>query len=121
MNLRSKKILIVQSYGNSWGLPKGSVEGFETPRETAIRETLEETGIHFTPADLQNPIRLLNCNAFYYPVFTTTDLTYDLNANTEITGIGWIHLECLSELDLALNYHLRQLLGNIETIFKKMV
>lgn len=28
----------------SWRLPKGSIEGDETPEETAVRETREETG-----------------------------------------------------------------------------
>jgi 8-oxo-dGTP pyrophosphatase MutT (NUDIX family) len=122
MNLNNKKILIVQSYSNSWGLPKGSVEGFETPPETALRETLEETGIQFFSSELQSPIRLLNCNAFYYPVFTQRDIPYDFSTiDTEITGIGWVHLECLGKFDIPLNYHLRQLVGNIETIFKKMV
>jgi 8-oxo-dGTP pyrophosphatase MutT (NUDIX family) len=28
-----------------WGLPKGTVDGAETPEETALREVLEETGL----------------------------------------------------------------------------
>lgn len=31
---------------NLWLQPGGHIEGLETPQETAIRETLEETGIH---------------------------------------------------------------------------
>ena len=30
---------------NSWRLPKGKPDGMETPRETALREVQEETGI----------------------------------------------------------------------------
>src|SRR5687768_9810328 len=37
-------LLIRDPYGN-WGLPKGHLEGGETPRETAVREVAEETGL----------------------------------------------------------------------------
>src|SRR5687767_4031390 len=37
-------LLIRDPYGN-WGLPKGHLEGGETPREAAIREVAEETGL----------------------------------------------------------------------------
>ncbi len=38
-------LLIRDSYDN-WGFPKGHVEGHEAPRETALREVEEETGLH---------------------------------------------------------------------------
>ncbi len=37
-------LLIRDPYGN-WGLPKGHVEGAETPLEAALREVREETGL----------------------------------------------------------------------------
>lgn len=37
-------LLIRDPYEN-WGLPKGHVEGDETPLETALREVAEETGL----------------------------------------------------------------------------
>jgi len=37
-------LLIRDAYGK-WGLPKGHLEGDETPREAAIREVSEETGL----------------------------------------------------------------------------
>ena len=37
-------LLIRDPYGN-WGLPKGHLEGGETPKETAVREVAEETGL----------------------------------------------------------------------------
>lgn len=39
-------------YPNHWGGPGGLMESGETPRKTAVRETLEETGILFLPAEL---------------------------------------------------------------------
>ena len=39
----SKKILLVQSRGQMWGCPKGSIKDNEEPLECAIREVKEET------------------------------------------------------------------------------
>lgn len=39
------KVLLVRDNIGHWGLPKGHVEENETETETAIRETLEETGV----------------------------------------------------------------------------
>ena len=39
-------------YPNHWDLPGGGREGDETPEETVLRETQEEIGIAFAPADL---------------------------------------------------------------------
>lgn len=39
------KVLLVHHNKGHWGFPKGHVEENETEEETAIRETLEETGI----------------------------------------------------------------------------
>lgn len=44
-NNNSKKVLLVQSRGQMWGSPKGSLKDFEEPLECAIREVKEETGI----------------------------------------------------------------------------
>lgn len=42
-----KEILLMYNKKiNKWLQPGGHIEGFETPEETAIRETLEETGIN---------------------------------------------------------------------------
>lgn len=37
-------------YKNYWGLPGGIIDRGETPKEAAIRETLEETGIEVDPS-----------------------------------------------------------------------
>ena len=37
--------LLIRDPYNNWGLPKGHVEGGETPAEAALREVSEETGL----------------------------------------------------------------------------
>lgn len=44
-------LLIKNRRSNHWGFPKGHMEKGETREETAIREVLEETGIHINILD----------------------------------------------------------------------
>ena len=39
------KVLVIRDPYGKWGLPKGHIEGQETPSEAAVREVAEETGI----------------------------------------------------------------------------
>ena len=39
-------LLIKHKKGGHWSFPKGHVEAGESERETAMREILEETGVH---------------------------------------------------------------------------
>lgn len=40
------RLLVVQLHGNDlWGLPGGGIEPDETPEQTVVRETMEETGL----------------------------------------------------------------------------
>ncbi len=47
-------LLIRDPYEN-WGLPKGHVEGEETPVEAALREVMEETGLGGLRAECELP------------------------------------------------------------------
>lgn len=47
IDFEEKSVLLMYNKKlNLWLQPGGHIEGLETPQETAIRETLEETGIH---------------------------------------------------------------------------
>ena len=48
------------SFQNWWDIPKGRLELGEMPRDAAIRETYEETGLEINPDDL------LDLGMFYY-------------------------------------------------------
>ena len=38
-------VLLIKDPYNNWGLPKGHIEGGETPEQAALREVSEETGL----------------------------------------------------------------------------
>lgn len=48
----SKLYLVLQNHGGFWSFPKGQPEGKETPKESAIREAFEETGIVLSEPEL---------------------------------------------------------------------
>ncbi len=49
---RHRLLLVRRSDDSRWGLPCGWVEPDETPAETAVRETLEETGLEIRITEL---------------------------------------------------------------------
>lgn len=120
LNFKDKKVLLIQSYGSFWGLPKGHIEENETIEDCAIRETLEETGIQLKQTDLKRSYTVFNGDGVYY-VVDGTQLNFDANQinnhSGEITGINWICMRCLNSLiqskQIAINSHLRALLPAI--------
>ena len=59
-NPPSKSVLLVQSRGNLWGFPKGSIEENETIEAAAIREVKEETGYELKKNELHTMHRVNN-------------------------------------------------------------
>ena len=100
---KHNKILLVQSRGNLWGIPKGSFEDGETKEECAIREVFEETGIKIDKELLDNRRYLTIADNCFYYYFEMEEIPVEIQKNinneaNDANGIGWINLTCLQEL-----------------------
>jgi hypothetical protein len=126
-NKKNNHVLIIQSRGNLWGFPKGSMEENETFIECAKRELREETSINLDVSLLKCEYKLSN-NVRYYYVDTEGDydnLEIPGGDNNDASGMCWIDLGCLQDLfvnkKISLNYHARNCLFhffNISSSFK---
>ena len=92
------QILLVQSRGNLWGLPKGSLENDETFQEGAIREVFEETGIVLKPEMLYKSIKVYGKAMYYYVQLPYRKVSVQQQANNDANAIGWITISCLENL-----------------------
>jgi 8-oxo-dGTP pyrophosphatase MutT (NUDIX family) len=105
-----QKILIVQSNGKLWGVPKGTLEEGETIEQGAIREVKEETGLDI---DLKNPTKITKIDKAYYYYVEKDECQVHVQkyAGNDANGIAWIKLECLESLirnsKLKINRHFR--------------
>ena len=128
-NISSNHILIVQSRGNMWGFPKGSLEEGENFNDCAIRELREETGINLESdvLDTSVPYRLNHYVKYYY--ITTEEDYSDIgihdDINNDANGICWIKLSCLKDLlvndKIIFNYHARNCLYHYFKISKNNI
>lgn len=115
-------ILLVQSRGQRWGVPKGSVEPEENTLACAVRELSEETGVNLNESVLRNPVKIQNHATYYLYDAYEEPGKLPLNASTidnDVSGLTWINVNCLKDLLLKpptgldtfrINYHTRLLL-----------
>lgn len=76
----------------TWTFPSGTVENGETPNDTVIRETLEETGYKIKPVLLINekdhpqfPVHV-----YYWACELVNDIQHKLKGSDEITEVRWV-------------------------------
>jgi 8-oxo-dGTP pyrophosphatase MutT (NUDIX family) len=96
------KVLLVQSYNKSWGIPKGRVEiSDKNLVDCAKRELLEETGIEIALKDSDlHKIVLDNCYIFEVFVESCDIVNPEHLPRLDSTGIGWVHRDCLTDFDI---------------------
>ena len=92
----TNKILLIQSCGNLWGPPKGSVNYGESQRKCAIREVKEETGLEISDESFSKATKV-NKNAiyFYMELKQCAVSVQEHIPNNDANGICWISPECL--------------------------
>lgn len=94
----SGKVLLVQSRGMLWGLPKGSIKHGETERDCAIRETLEETGLEVSEQDFVREFHIQKATYFYIER-TECDVCVQTHIeDNDANALGWIKPECLEKM-----------------------
>jgi 8-oxo-dGTP pyrophosphatase MutT (NUDIX family) len=96
-----------------WDLPKGGIDAGETPRQAAIRETAEESGLVFEPEALVDLGRFAYTGKKDLHLFATLSERVDPDRLTcvstfvergssrllpEMDGFGWFALERVGEL-----------------------
>lgn len=121
------KILLVQSRGQLWGPPKGTMQQDEMPIECAIREIKEETGIEVAESDFKG-YSVIKSKAIYYYIHASSEekewkvVPQCHIINNDANGIGWFNVNCLNELIeskmISINQHCRLL---IKRIFNKEI
>ena len=114
----NNKLLVVQTYHAFVGLPKGGREKNETLRQTALRELKEETGIVLPEHLLRRKITL-HGTAHYFIIVSNEcpsekyhPFLYNFEDN-DVTGVGWIHPQCLYCLPGRTTSHLRMLIERV--------
>ncbi len=109
------RVLLVQSRGNLWGCPKGTLHEDERPSEGAAREVYEETGLKLSPSNLKSPYYPTpNASYFYIDLPGGCSPIVQKHEGNDANAVAWISLTCLKALvrnqKIQLTYHTKKLL-----------
>lgn len=110
-------IILVQSRGNLWGFPKGSIEENEETIDAAVREVFEETGILLSKSKL-NTVHHINRNVTYFQTqIDKVQVRVQETLGNDVNSIGWVNINCLQVLldqnKIRLNSHAKCLCKKI--------
>lgn len=92
------KVLLVQSRGNLWGPPKGTVNYQEPSIQCAKREVMEETGINISKCIFTKAVMIRNNAIYYYLELSERDMFIQEHIEgNDANGICWIKPDCLND------------------------
>jgi ADP-ribose pyrophosphatase YjhB (NUDIX family) len=95
----SEKILLVQSRGQLWGSPKGTLQENETTLECALREVKEETGLDIDEKDLIDMMTLNSRVSYFFVKLKEIEVSIQSQiTDNDANGIGWFNVNCLYSL-----------------------
>jgi ADP-ribose pyrophosphatase YjhB (NUDIX family) len=117
----TNKILLVQSRGQLWGPPKGTIQDDEEILHCAIREVKEETGIDLDEKNFEGFLIVKNKAQYYFTQMKENDVIPQNHIkDNDANGIGWFNIDCLNEMiklkKIFINQHCRIL---VKKIFNK--
>lgn len=96
---KERCILIVQSRGNLWGIPKGTLEDDENIVDGACREVLEETGINIDKNLLDKYLEIDDKYSYFILNYEKCKVEVQTQIiNNDANSIGWVNLDCLKQL-----------------------
>ena len=102
--VKDGKILLLLRAGGwktgSWGPPGGGANKGETPKQAAIRETYEESGLTVKPGDLELLIQRTK-HDYGMIYFYITDKFSDRGValSHEHSGFSWVDMKRIDEFD----------------------
>ena len=107
---KSKKVLLVQSRGHLWGLPKGTLNNDESFPACAVREVREETGLNISEEKLDRSVSIKGRARYYYIEMEECKVCVQLeDKDNDANAVGWVNIDCLKELiktgQIELNKH----------------
>jgi 8-oxo-dGTP pyrophosphatase MutT (NUDIX family) len=119
---KKNKVLIIQSKGNLWGVPKGSKKYKETDIDCAIREVKEETGLNISESDFLKSLIIKNSSTYFYIEKDECDVDIQVNVDAndanDANSIGWINIDCLRDM---INENKIVLTHHSKILFKKFI
>ena len=108
---KEDKILLVQSRGNLWGPPKGTLEDNERDVDCAFREVFEEVGLKIEPNEIKSMTYLKNNSLYFYVERNISEIDIKSHKNNDVNGYCWIKPRCLLDFinsgNMMINLHCR--------------
>ena len=110
----TSRIVLVQSRGNLWGCPKGSLKDSETFKNGAVREVKEETGLAINPQSLEIHHSINSSIKYFYFEMKYKEVKVQKLPGNDANAVGWFNIKCLENLlktrKMRLTLHTRNLL-----------